>query len=241
MVPGKVLVLQEQEHPKDSVAELVHKEGCDVISAPLDIDVGSPNMQACAMIIFEISSVTHRILDLCSSVRAANPSATLLIVGNPAAEAKRIAALDAGSDAYLTKPLVVAELQARLRAALRRAAGSRVNHRRAALGGRIVDFDTRSVTVKGQPLHLTPTEWNLLENLVSNINQTVPGDELVRRIWGRNSEKGVHSLRVFIKSLRNKLEPDPKHPKYIPTEPAIGYRLQIPSLRGPDQHAERWR
>jgi two-component system, OmpR family, KDP operon response regulator KdpE len=228
MVAGRVLVLHEQEHPKDSVAELIQKEGCEVINASLDIEASSPYIRGCAVIIFEISNVTHRLLDLCSSVRAANASATLLVVGNPVAESKRIAALDAGSDAYLAKPVLVAELQARLRTALRRAGGGRgTNHRRTAVGGRIIDFDARSVTLKGQSLRLTPIEWNLLESLVSNVNQTVPGDELVRRIWGRNSEKGVHSLRVFIKSLRNKLEPDPKHPKYILTEPAIGYRLQI--------------
>jgi len=229
MGPVKVLVLHEQEHAKDSVADLVLREGFEVIRAPLDAGANDGNIFACPVIIIEISSLTQRVLDLCSSVRAANAAVTLLVVGNPAAEAKRIAALDAGSDAYLEKPVVIAELQARLRTALRRAGGSRgETHRRAAVGGRIIDFDARSVTLKGRALHLTPIEWSLLENLLANANQTVPGEELVQRIWGRNSEKGVHSLRVFIKSLRNKLEPDPKHPKYILTEPAIGYRLQIP-------------
>jgi len=229
MASVKVLVLQEQEHTRDSVTEFVLREGCEVIRAPLDIGAGNPYLRTCPVIILEISSVSHRVLDLCSSLRAANATATLLVVGNPAAEAKRIAALDAGSDAYLARPVVIAELQARLRTAMRRAGGSRVEtHRRAAVGGRIVDFDARSVTLKDKALHLTPIEWNLLENLLASVNQTVPGDELVRRIWGRNTEKGVHSLRVFIKSLRTKLEPDPKHPRYILTEPAIGYRLQIP-------------
>lgn len=227
MAAGRVLILHEQEHPKDAVAELVRNEGCDVISVPIDSDDGCPHIRACPVVILEITNITHRVLELCSFVRAANASATLLVVGNPVAEVKRIAALDAGSDAYLTKPVLVAELQARLRTALRRASGGR-RHRRIPVGGGIIDFDKRSVILKGQFVRLTPIEWDLLENLASNVNQTVPGEELVRRIWGRNSEKGVHSLRVFIKSLRSKLEPDPKHPKYILTEPAIGYRLQIP-------------
>jgi len=228
MAPVKVLVLHEQEHTKESVADLVLGEGCEVIRAPLDAGASDPNILACPVIIIEISSLTHRVLDLCSWVRAANAAATLLVVGNPATEAKRIAALDAGGDAYLEKPVVIAELQARLRTALRRAGGNRGGtHRRAALGGRTIDLETRSVTFKGRALHLTPIEWNLLENLLANANQTVPGEELVRRIWGQNSEKGVHSLRVFIKSLRSKLEPDPKQPKHILTEPAIGYRLQL--------------
>jgi two-component system, OmpR family, KDP operon response regulator KdpE len=239
MVPGRVLVLHELEHPRDSVAELIQKEGCEVITARIESAANSPYIHGCAVIIFEVSNVTHRILELCSSVRAANASATLLIVGNPVAESKRIAALVAGSDAYLAKPVLVAELQARLRTALRRAGGGRgTNHRRAAIGGRIINFDARTVTLRGQSLRLTPIEWNLLESLVLNVNHTVPGEELVRRIWGQNSEKGVHSLRVFIKSLRNKLEPDPRNPKYILTEPSLGYRLQIPFPRRSDQHAE---
>jgi two-component system KDP operon response regulator KdpE len=86
----------------------------------------------------------------------------------------------------------------------------------------------RSITLKGHCIHLTPIEWHLLENLASKLNQIVPGHDLVQTIWGPASTKGVHSLRVFIKSLRKKLEPDPKCPRYIITHPAIGYRLQIP-------------
>jgi len=82
-----------------------------------------------------------------------------------------------------------------------------------------------------QGVHLTPTEHSLLEQLASHPNQTVPGLELVRTLWGPDASKGVHSLRVFIKSLRHKIEPHPARPQYIVTEPRIGYRLQVPSSR----------
>ena len=79
-----------------------------------------------------------------------------------------------------------------------------------------------------QELHLTPTECSLLEHLASHLNQTVPSTELVRALWGLDAGKGVHSLRVFIKSLRHKIEPSPARPQYIVTEPRLGYRLQVP-------------
>ena len=237
MVRSKLLILREPNREATVLTQALPKDGCEVIDAPIDFDPGQLAIADCSVIILDITTVTRRILDLCSRLRNANASATLLVLGMPVAEAKRIAALEAGSDAYLTKPLLVSELQARIRSALRRGnEGRQATQRRLRLAGRAIDFDDRSVTSNGQPVHLTPIEWHLLENLVSKLNQTVPGEELVQKIWGNNSSKGVHSLRVFIKSLRSKLEPDPKRPRYIITEPAIGYRLQIPDADRTPHH-----
>ena len=78
-------------------------------------------------------------------------------------------------------------------------------------------------------VRLTPTECGILEYLASHANQTVPCDELVKMLWGADPQKGVHSLRLFIRKLRQKLEPDPTHPQYLVTDPTIGYRLQVPT------------
>ena len=229
MVPSKVLILHEPDHQRSSLAAALPKDDCDVIEISIDNDLNGLNIEDCCVIILDVVSVSHRILDLCSLLRNRNASATLLVVGKPVPQGKRIATLDAGSDAYLTKPVAAPELQARIRTALRRINGSRMKgHRRFHVGGRLIEFDMRSVTLKGHGVHLTPIEWHLLESLASRLNQTVPGHDLVQRIWGPASTKGVHSLRVFIKSLRKKLEPDPKCPRYIITTPSIGYRLQIP-------------
>jgi|ERR1700730_13917006 two-component system KDP operon response regulator KdpE len=100
--------------------------------------------------------------------------------------------------------------------------------RRLSLGHSIVDLDTHRIKTGNREVHLTPTECSLLEHLASHFNRTVPGTELVRALWGPDAGKGVHSLRVFIKSLRHKIEDSPARPRYIVTEPRIGYRLQVP-------------
>jgi len=97
------------------------------------------------------------------------------------------------------------------------------------LGSGIVDLETRTIRVAGGQVRLTPTECGILEQLASRINHTVPGGELVKALWGADPQKGVHSLRLFIRKLRQKLEPDPTHPIYLVTDHLKGYRLQIPS------------
>jgi two-component system KDP operon response regulator KdpE len=102
------------------------------------------------------------------------------------------------------------------------------DRRRLALGHTTVDLDAHRIETGNQELHLTPTEWTLLEHLASHLNRTVRSTELVRALWGLDAGKGVHSLRVFIKSLRHKIEPYPARPQYIVTDPRLGYRLQVP-------------
>ena len=103
---------------------------------------------------------------------------------------------------------------------------ARMHRRRIALGQKTVDLDTHRIAGDGREVCLTPTENTLLEYLVSRLNRTVPSEDLVRAVWGDAEGKGVHSLRVFIKTLRKKLEPVPAKPRYLVTEPRIGYRLQ---------------
>ena len=95
------------------------------------------------------------------------------------------------------------------------------------LGQSTISLDRLRVGTGSQEVHLTPTECTLLEHLASHLNQTVPNAELVQTIWGADASKGVHSLRVFIKNLRQKIEPFPEKPQYLVTEPRIGYRLQV--------------
>ena len=90
----------------------------------------------------------------------------------------------------------------------------------------------------GREIRLTPTECGILEHLASHVNQTVPCSDLVKMLWGPDPQKGVHSIRRFISKLRQKLEPDPAHPRYLVTEPAIGYRLRVP-VETLSKYAER--
>ena len=96
------------------------------------------------------------------------------------------------------------------------------------MGPSTIDLDRHRIRTGTREIHLTPTECSLLGHLASRLNQTVPSAELVRALWGLDANKGVHSLRVFIKSLRKKIEPSPDSPQYLVTEPRLGYRLQVP-------------
>ena len=140
-------------------------------------------------------------------------------------EADKIAALDAGADDYLTKPFGVGELLARMRVALRRASQSGVQPAFAS-GDLAVDLARRVVTVAGQEVQLTPTEYDLLRVLVTHAGKVLTHRQLLREVWGMGYEQQMHMLRVNISNLRRKIEPNPTRPHYILTEPGVGYRLR---------------
>jgi two-component system KDP operon response regulator KdpE len=140
-------------------------------------------------------------------------------------ETDKIAALDAGADDYLTKPFGMGELLARLRVALRRVAQP-ITEPTFSSGDLTVDFVQRLVTVAGQPIQLTPTEYDLLKFLITHAGKVLTHRQILQQVWGRGYEQEAHLLRVNISNLRHKLEPDPTRPIYILTEPGVGYRLQ---------------
>lgn len=140
-------------------------------------------------------------------------------------EADKIAALDAGADDYLTKPFGAGELLARLRAALRRMARPASD---PVITARdlVVDLHRRRVTMQGEEVQLTPTEYDLLRVLASHAGRVITHRQLLRQVWGEGYEGQVHLLRVNVSNLRRKLEPEPTRPRYIVTEPGVGYRFQ---------------
>jgi two-component system KDP operon response regulator KdpE len=139
-------------------------------------------------------------------------------------EQDKIAALDAGADDYLTKPFGVGELMARIRVALRHLspeAGDAVFR----FGALSVDLARRVVTVSGQEISLTPTEYGILRTLVMHAGKVLTHKQLLKEVWGPGYEQDAHILRVNISNLRRKLETDPARPQYLLTEPGVGYRL----------------
>ncbi len=143
-------------------------------------------------------------------------------------EGDKVAALDAGADDYLTKPFGVEELLARLRVALRHAAraGSGSAGPLFATGDLTVDLAGRQVRVRGQEVHLTPTEFKLLALLVKHAGKVVTQRQLLVEVWGPGSARNAHYLRVQMYGLRHKLEETPARPRYLVTEPGVGYRLR---------------
>ena len=139
-------------------------------------------------------------------------------------EMSKVQGLELGADDYVTKPFGHLELLARVRAVLRRAEALPLAHEQPFAGGDIqIDFSRRQVTVRGQPVTLTGTEYRLLYHLVRNAGQILTHETLLARVWGRDYTNEISYLKSYINRLRNKLERDPRHPEYILTEHTIGY------------------
>jgi two-component system, OmpR family, KDP operon response regulator KdpE len=149
----------------------------------------------------------------------------IIILSVRGQEADKIAALDAGADDYLTKPFGAGELLARMRVAMRRAAGPE-SEPVFVQGDLSVDLARRLVKVADREVTLTPTEYDLLRALVTHAGRVLTHQQLLRQVWGVGYEQEQHLLRVNLSNLRRKLEPDATRPRYIQTEPGVGYRLR---------------
>ncbi|MBU0654053.1 MAG: two-component system response regulator KdpE [Gammaproteobacteria bacterium] len=150
----------------------------------------------------------------------------ILILSARSLESEKVRALDAGADDYLTKPFGIAELQARVRALLRRSGGGlNAGETCIHLGEIRVDLLKRQVWRGEEEIHLTPIEYRLLTRLITNIGKVVTQRQLLREVWGPGHVDDTHYLRVYMAGLRRKLELDPALPRHIRTEPGVGYRL----------------
>jgi two-component system, OmpR family, KDP operon response regulator KdpE len=187
--------------------ELARKEKPDLVL----LDVNMPGMGG---------------LEACREIRRAS-NAPIIMLTVRDAERDKVAALDAGADDYVVKPFGIEELLARVRAALRRhgADETLVPFETKDLS---IDFESRKVRARGKDVHLTPKEYEVLKLLIANQGKPLTHRRLLQVVWGPDYGEETENLRVVINQLRKKIERDPAHPKYILTEPWVGYRFQIP-------------
>jgi two-component system KDP operon response regulator KdpE len=165
--------------------------------------------------------------DVCRELRSWS-SAPILVLSAVGEEKEKIEALDAGADDYVTKPFSGDELLARLRAALRRAAPS--PDPLVEVGDLRIDLEKRTVTMAGEPVSLTPIEYDLLRLLAENQGKLLTHPMILRAIWGPAFQEESNYLHVHVSHLRRKIEPDPARPRYILNQAGVGYRLVEPSL-----------
>jgi two-component system KDP operon response regulator KdpE len=162
-------------------------------------------------------------VDVCKEVRrwSGLPIIVLSAVGD---EREKVRALDAGADDYITKPFGTDELLARLRAALRRV--TEESEPQIEVGDLEIDLEARQITSGGEPVHLTPIEFDLLRVLATHRGKLVTHRQLLHEVWGPGFENETHYLRVHVAHIRSKIEPEPSRPRYLITEPGVGYRLR---------------
>ena len=196
----------------EEALELMRKERPDLIL----LDVNMPGMGG---------------LETCRQIRRGSDAPIIMLTVRNA-ERDKVAALDAGADDYVVKPFGIEELLARIRAALRRFSPADAMPTFVSKDLRI-DFENRLVNVGGHAVHLTPKEYDVLRYLVGNQGKPLTHRRLLQAVWGPDYGNETENLRVVINQLRKKIEADPARPKYIVTEPWVGYRFQSPSESAP--------
>jgi two-component system, OmpR family, KDP operon response regulator KdpE len=148
----------------------------------------------------------------------------IIVLSARTTQGDKVVALDVGADDYMTKPFGMDELLARLRAALRRA-GTDPDAPIVETDSFTIDLAAKQASTPAGPVHLTPTEWHLLEVLIRHEGKLVPRRDLLQEVWGPAYETETNYLRVYMAQLRRKLEADPSHPRHLITEPGMGYRF----------------
>ena len=180
------------------------------------------------LILLEVNTPIAGGLGICQKIRAST-EAPIIIISALAEETDKIAALDAGADDYVMKPFSTREVLARIRAVLRRTALNRDERApMVVFAGMEINFSARKLIVKGKDVRLTPKEFDLLHYLATNANLPLSHGKILQAVWGPDYGEEVEYLRVLIKQLRKKIEPDPVAPKYIVTEHWFGYRFRLP-------------
>jgi two-component system KDP operon response regulator KdpE len=164
--------------------------------------------------------------EVCKQLRTWS-KAPIIVLSVRDQEEDKIKALDMGADDYLTKPFGMGELLARMRAVHRRAGSEDVGESDFHVDELHIDFSRRIVTLAGQEIHLTPKEYEMLRYMSMNINRVLTHRQLLTKVWGPEYADDTHTLRVHIANLRNKIEQTPERPKFIHTEPRIGYRFRV--------------
>lgn len=164
-------------------------------------------------------------VDVIRAVRA-HSSLPIIVLSARDEERDRVTALDAGADDYVSKPFGIEELLARVRVALRHTAQPSAGAAAQWSGGGLtVDLDRRRVTVDGEEVRLTPTEYSLLKVFVTHRDRVLTDRMLLREVWGAEYGDESHYLHVYVARLRKKIEPDPQRPRHLLTEPGVGYRF----------------
>jgi two-component system KDP operon response regulator KdpE len=221
-----VVIVEDEPQIRRFLRTALEAEGCTVFEAATAerglIEAGTRKPD---LVVLDLGLPDRDGVDVVRDIRSWS-TVPILILSARTDERDKVAALDAGADDYLTKPFGVAELQARVRALLRRTA-RQAQEPVVSFGEVEVDLARRVVLRAGAEVHLTPIEYRLLTQLIANAGRVMTHRQLLREVWGPGHAEDTHYLRVYMTGLRRKLEADPTMPRHIRTESGVGYRLLL--------------
>lgn len=222
----RILVIDDEPQIVRALRTILSQRGYEVTTASRGeegltmVAVTPPDV-----IILDLSLPDIDGIEVCRKLRTWT-KIPIIILSVREAEHEKVKALDAGADDYLTKPFGIEELLARIRVALRHLTHIQGNSEPVVRAGDIeIDLARRVVFRHGEEVHLTPTEYDLLAYLASNTGRVLTHNSILGHVWGWTESDNVEYLRVYMMQLRKKLEEDPRHPKYLITEPGVGYRF----------------
>lgn len=226
MTSAKILVVDDEPQIRRIMRTTLTAEGYEIHDARSGEEaLDAVRDQRFDLILLDANMPGMGGLKACREIRGTCDAAIVMLTVRSAEEDK-VAALDAGADDYVTKPFGMPELLARIRAALRRVP---VSSDSALIHAAELEINpaARTVKVAGREVRLTPKEFDLLHYLATNANVTIAHTKLLQAVWGPDYGNEVEYLRTFINQVRKKIEKDPAHPKYVITEPWVGYKFQI--------------
>jgi two-component system KDP operon response regulator KdpE len=221
----RILVVDDEQHITMVMRSGLTKNGYDVrVAAEGESALELFQLWTPDLVITDLSMPNMNGLEVCRRLRAIS-TVPIIVLSVKGDETVKIEALDAGADDYVTKPFAMGEFLARVRAGLRRSPADREQETILEESDFRVDLQTREVRVCGKEIHLTPKEFDLLVYLQRNAGKVLTHRNVLNAVWGGNYVEQNEYLRVFIGRLRKKIEKDPARPRYILTEPWVGYRF----------------
>jgi two-component system, OmpR family, KDP operon response regulator KdpE len=224
MSDGRILIVDDEPQIRRVLKASLSSHGYEIHEAKSGEDaLQSIRDQRFDLVLLDMNMPGMGGLEACKEIRRSSEIAIIMLTVRDS-EQDKVAALDAGADDYVTKPFGMPELLARIRAALRRLPVAEDETIRLGEGV-VIDLATRRISRDGKTLRLTPKEFELLSYLIAHPNTPIPHAKLLQAVWGPDYGDQVEYLRVFINQLRKKIEVDPAEPRYLLTEPWVGYRF----------------